>query len=44
MLVASNYDDNGVIIARHRKMNVVKSKSEAWSTPGVDYTVVDWHL
>ena len=36
-------DDNGVIIARHRKMNVVKSKSEAWSTPGVDYTVVDCH-
>ena len=24
-------------------MNVVKSKSEAWSTPGVDYTVVNCH-
>ena len=34
-------DDSGNIIARHRKMKVVKSKSEAWATPGNKYTLVN---
>jgi omega-amidase len=34
---------NGELLRQHRKINTLRIGSEAWSTPGVDATVVELH-
>jgi 5-aminopentanamidase len=34
---------NGELLRQHRKINTLRIGSEAWSTPGVDSTVVELH-
>jgi omega-amidase len=34
---------SGVLLRQHRKINTLRIGSEAWSTPGVDTTVVELH-